>query len=394
MSESVTSKRLKRFQRAGSTHRPALRLTARDYRILLTLVQYQALSTAQIRRLFFGITNKSSSCDSRLKKLFHHDYVNRVPQLSLEHGENKSLVYTGTSQAVRLLRRKEILPGEGVRSVVHPLRMQYIDHLLRTNDVQIAFFQACRLLSLRDFQWRSEADIRADSNSLRRELAKRTAHQLIPDGIVSYRGTAKRYFGFIEVDRATESLSVLRQKFSQYVQQYQTERLSARFGVDDLRVFVVTTTPTRLENMLKLLAELPLGDRFVVTTQEQATAENVFTSAIWYQAGRAVPVSLLRNRQLVDYSDAQKMSDSDCQRKLFVDWWRAHEFEPVEIHSAENTTKKIDEEESTCSALCRYSREEYSLLNFRKVDRRLVTLQDGYILTPKITKQILDKLYT
>jgi len=107
-------------------------------------------------------------------------------------------------------------------------------HLLEVYDVFIKFYLASRVT---EWMWHN------DEKWFSIELG------LYPDGYVQFEKEGKKYSAFIEVDRGTEGISVVKDKFRKYARFNRSGAFKRLFGDRTLRVLFITTTEERIEKM-------------------------------------------------------------------------------------------------------------------------------------------------
>jgi hypothetical protein len=107
-------------------------------------------------------------------------------------------------------------------------------HLLEVYDVFIKFYLASRVT---EWMWHN------DEKWFSIELG------LYPDGYVQFEKEGKKYSAFIEVDRGTEGISVVKDKFRKYARFNRSGAFKRLFGDRLLRVLFITTTEERIEKM-------------------------------------------------------------------------------------------------------------------------------------------------
>jgi hypothetical protein len=109
-----------------------------------------------------------------------------------------------------------------------------LTHLLEVYDVFIKFYLASRVT---EWMWHN------DEKWFSIELG------LYPDGYVQFEKEGKKYSAFIEVDRGTEGISVVKDKFRKYARFNRSGAFKRLFGDRALRVLFITTTEERIEKM-------------------------------------------------------------------------------------------------------------------------------------------------
>ncbi len=396
-----SQQRLRRFQRALVEDAPAFRLTERDTQILQTVADYRVLSAAQIRRLFFGFTNKSSQCDHRLKGLYHHKFLERRPQPAFNVGDNKPILYSIAKLGVQRLSEQSRSPvvafrWPGIQGTVPHL---YLDHLLHMNDVRIALTQGCRLLEFSLNQWITEQAIRRAAFVSRKNAQVSSLaldRQVIPDGICIFSSGDASHTLFIELDRGTETLEKLYKKFQNYLVDYKSGLLTKEYQVKDLRVLVVTTTLRRLMHMVDKMKSLEASHHFAFTYQPLVTPENVFTSPIWYQAEAAKPISLFGNRTIVD-SEIQSTQALPVERvtEVFADWWKVHNLQSIATDCVITPLPTLEQslDSPSYSALGKWSIDQWLLLSYQLPHANQAIITSARLLSQVETEIIRTRLY-
>lgn len=93
-----------------------------------------------------------------------------------------------------------------------------------------------------------------------------------------------RFFA-VEIDRATETIDTLKEKFACYSEIIRRRLFAEHWGIRNLSVMFVTTAPGRIETLRKLLEGEPYADRFlfaaapdfgVVWTTPRALSKKLF----------------------------------------------------------------------------------------------------------------------
>ncbi len=88
---------------------------------------------------------------------------------------------------------------------------------------------------------------------------------LYPDGFVKFEKDEKQYSAFVEVDRDTEGLRVLKEKFDKYRRFHESGAFKKLFGECIFRVLVITTTEERIAGMEQ---QNPANDIWFATKQD------------------------------------------------------------------------------------------------------------------------------
>lgn len=282
-------------------HPPPVVLTERDRQILHTVYQYRVLTREQIERLLFAPTNgqdhftKTSKARQRLKLLYQHKYLQRVP-LPLSHG-----TWAWAWQTVYRLARcgaEIVAQGLGIApkelaywgrgddkdrraTEVTPL---FLTHALHVNDVRIAVTLAAARWGYAVEKWLDDGQLKSEERKdyvAVSEQGRSRMVAVIPDAyFVLHLGDRRAHF-FLELDRATMSNSRWRTRIRAYLAYIRSGKYTERYGTRSLRILTVTTTDQRLENLRRTTQHTGGSDVFWFTTLEQVSAASVFFDPIW-----------------------------------------------------------------------------------------------------------------
>jgi hypothetical protein len=306
MTPSSEKSKLPRLKRVATDKVPAFQLTARDVEILQAVYSYRALSTPQIDGLFFSAPGElntqgrvSSRCLHRLKLLFHAGYLRRVEQAQTLSDGRKPLVYFLDRRGAQT-----IADLEGCRvgdldwdRQGHEVGALFLDHLLLSNEVQVAVTLAARDEGYILQEWRDERSLRrAHYNqviTLLGEDGKQQGVTLIPDGYFLLETEGARYHQFLEIDRATSTLQVSQagkrdwaRKVATYLEYYRSGAYQERYKTQNMRILTVTTSQKRLAHLKRVTDEAGGKSRFWFTTMEKISRATVLKAPIWHMAGR------------------------------------------------------------------------------------------------------------
>lgn len=296
---SFTKKsRLPRYQRVKRP--PAMVLTQRDREILRQVYAFRLMTREQIEELLFrpergqDHMTKTSKVRQRLKLLYQHGYLERIP------------LPTGPGQwawrpVYRLARKGAKLLAEEKNMTISQLNywgkaddrehrtsepsLLFMKHSLEINDVRLAILRAAEAHGYCVEQW-------LDDTALKREKMKQdTVFRsdwdggakvgVIPDAyFVLHLGDRRAHF-FLELDRATMSNGRWRSRIYSYLDYVHSGRYRERFQTPSLRILTVTTTAQRLENLKKATEQAGGKELFWFTTMDQVSPSNVFLGPIW-----------------------------------------------------------------------------------------------------------------
>ncbi len=261
--------------------RPApFRLTERDKAILQSVYQYRLLSASQVEALHFPSTKPRgcrTSCQTRLRKLYDHKYLNRPVQMVVIGEGRKSFLYhldtLGATVVASLSGLDRAIPVYKPKRKV--LGVSFIEHLLAENNFWIVLQLLAKTGHWTIDTWLHDAVLKAPAMYEKLPtLARmgRKATTKIPDGYFCLRPAtdpSSQIHFFLEIDMGTMSNQVWQYK----VQAYNLFRMNGmshkHFGTKRFRILTVTTTQARLEN-LKQATERAKGDSYYwFTTLDQ-----------------------------------------------------------------------------------------------------------------------------
>jgi Replication-relaxation len=261
-------RRRPRFARA--TEAPSFQITGRDVEIIRHVAEHRFLRSTHISRLLDAPNKKILE---RLTLLFHAGYLDR-PRAQLEYhvqgGGSEPMVYALSMEGARLLaERNGIDPTDSdwTRKNRETGR-EFILHALAVADIAVALTAACRahhgikihqpaqLIATLPEHTRQEQRpwglrVRVQNNGATREIGVFPDYAFalhLPDG-------RRRPF-FVECDRGTmpvtranlDQTSMLR-KFLAYEAVRQQNLHTTRYGWQNFRVLITTTSEDRIDTM-------------------------------------------------------------------------------------------------------------------------------------------------
>lgn len=170
------------------------------------------------------------------------------------------------------------------------LSWKFLDHLLAVNDVRVAVTLEAQFKGWPLVEWRDESTFRAapDRVEVTNSQGKKVGKPVLPDSYFCLQvplGTARF---FLELDRGTEPHHKFKPQIQIYQEYIESGLYQRRFHAQGVRILVVTSTQTRLENLKTTTAQV-VGPHpnFWFTTQDQITGESVLTTPIWQRLDRA-----------------------------------------------------------------------------------------------------------
>ncbi len=300
----TTAAYLPRFDRKAGLN---FVLTERDIEILRVINRYRYLRTGQIKRLLFQDNTSIQSTRRRLRFLYHNGYVGRmVPYVKAGSG-GEEVAYHLDKAGEQTLREL----GVDIRSPVKvgQVRPNFLHHALELSE-----FRVCLELALQeqnridlhrfvcDFELKSH--LQKNSGKRRYRLFDEIEHPttkkrfvVYPDGLIILRAKGAKAehhaLYFLEIDRGTEGLRVIQDKFIGY-RLYQEQGRFKKYGsFSHFRLLFQTTSSRRANNMAAALHDYEASDIVFITTRDQVSEQTVLSSTIW-KTTAGEPRSLLK----------------------------------------------------------------------------------------------------
>ncbi len=286
-------------------------LTDRDKKILRQVYLYRLMTREQIEQLLFppdkgqDHPTKTSIVRRRLKLLYQHEYLERIP--------------APIGPGLWAWRPVYRLAGKGAEIVagelgVSPKKLAYwgkgsdkdhrsdevsllfFEHALAINDVRIAVTLAAQAKGFRVEQWFDDNLLKSqemkDYVTVKgKKQSERVA--IIPDAYFVLNLGERRAHFFLELDRATMSSKRWKTRVLGYKAYTESGKYQERYHTTSLRILTVTTTAERLVNLKKTTEQAGGSKVFWFTTIDQATVDKIFFSPIWLVANETLPRSLL-----------------------------------------------------------------------------------------------------
>jgi hypothetical protein len=273
--EKTTIKRRSRYQR-DSQNPPRLYVTVRDQAILAAVGDYRFLSSDQVQALFF---HSASTAKDRLAKLWQARFLERIYQPVLPTDGSPKALYALAREGAMLLAQRT---GQDVSEFKHLTQKErrstfFLDHTLCRNDFRIALTMACRRTrSLKLLAWRQKPEDLADCVRIPdKPGAEYHRVPLVADGYFEILAEGRKLAFLVEIDRGTTTCKRISRKLKGYYHWWQQDGPRTRFGVDNLRVLIVTTSDKRMEHLREVALDVRedrKGSRlFWLTTQGQVT---------------------------------------------------------------------------------------------------------------------------
>ena len=282
-------RRTRRFERSLSPAR--IELGGRDIEILRHVARHRFMSSARLIALDGG---NASNVLTRLRRLYDHGYLDRPPA-QLNHvpwNGPKPMVYALAPRGAAALRDQ----GDDVARVDWTEKNRragavFIQHTLGIAHFLTTLELACRDtgglaangLAVCDADLIRQTDIlaaapeatRSARYPLRWTVRKMVDGQhrhlsVVPDALFGLRFEIgneqfETFFifeldrGTIPIERASSDHRSIRRKLEAYYEGWRTRRHVEQLGFENVRVLFLTTSPTRVENMLATVDHITAG---------------------------------------------------------------------------------------------------------------------------------------
>jgi|GEM_PF-2685250 len=253
----------------------------------------------------------SRACTQRLRSLYDAGWLNKdEPSTKLHQGRGQTLWYLSKRARDYLARMRKVSVKRLNWKPVGSFGDLHLPHRLAINDFRISVSLAAARLGYELKKWRDETELRkihikqkitlqSDPDDPDSKLVERW---LLPDSYF-WLHTGDNWFHFVEIDKGTETLQYTDasqdlqfwglkvRKHGQYYKQWYAQTYPE--AQHRLRILVVTTSETRLENMARVTREVAgkAAKRYWLTTFDRIAPtyqgyfiETVLTRKIWQRA--------------------------------------------------------------------------------------------------------------
>jgi hypothetical protein len=286
-------------------------LTKRDKEVIRQVYLYRLMTREQIEQLLFppdkgqDHPTKTSSVRKRLKLLYQHGYLERVPapigpgvwawRPVYRLAEKGAEVVAG-ELGIAPKKLKYWGRGSDKDHRSDEVSQLFFEHTLQINDVRIAVTLAAKAKGFQVEKWLDDNQLK--SQEMRDYVTVRGKRQsqrvaIIPDAYFVLNLGERRAHFFLELDRATMSSKRWKTRVLGYKAYTESGKYQERYHTTSLRILTVTTTEERLANLRKTTEQAGGSKVFWFTTIEQATADKIFFSPIWSIANETLARSLL-----------------------------------------------------------------------------------------------------
>jgi hypothetical protein len=292
--------REKRFHRSETP--PAFHLTERDLRLIAHVARHRFLSSAHLTALDGGSAQNVLRC---LRVLYDHGYLDRptAQKLFLIEDGPRPFIYAVGKKGARALHEYGHRIAASVDWTEKNKRAGgvFIEHTLELADFMTGLELACRARG--DVELMREREILAlapEKTRTAREplrwrvdktvMGKRETFSVVPDGLFGLRFSDETAAYFVlEVDRGTMPITRtdaqgtpawrknIAYKLATYFEGWKVGQHAKQFGVKQVRVAMVTSSPERMHNMIAIVHELTEGrgsNFFLFVDREKLGASN------------------------------------------------------------------------------------------------------------------------
>lgn len=274
-------------------------LTPRDREILRQVHAHRMLTLVQIERLLFQPEHgqdhftKTSKARLRLKLLYQHGYLDRIPMPVGPGMWAWQPVYRLTRKGAEIVAADLNVPvgeleywgrGDDKKQRHSHVSQLFLQHALQINDLRIAVSLACEQGGFRVEKWLDDSQLK--SLEMKEYVAvTEGGHNrkvaVIPDAyFLLHLGDRRAHF-FLELDRATMSNPRWSTRVRAYLTYVRSGKYRERYQTTSLRILTATTTEQRLMNLKETTRKAGGGQLFWFTTIDQVSASSVFFAPIW-----------------------------------------------------------------------------------------------------------------
>jgi len=205
-----------------------------------------------------GHGNRGTVCLSSRKRLFQlwqHKLLDRRFQPVIPGDGSAQIIYTLSQRGTRHLIAKEHSQDEAppyVPFASHGSSL-FIEHTLRRNDFRLCLTLACRnRADTKLLFWRQDLGIKETVTFIDGESDRHFRRvSVLADGLFGLDHQGRKFYYFVEIDRATVGITRMRSRFKGYYNLWLQKRQVKRFGIPGFRVLTITTTDSRMSSLRK-----------------------------------------------------------------------------------------------------------------------------------------------
>jgi len=264
-----TRSRFRKWRREPDRY--PLQLTQRDLDILALIYDHRFLPSDHITALIPGSERKILE---RLQKLFHHEYVDRLPDQRIRtHAGSEKMVYAITHRAADLLASELGIEVTKVNwaSKNKSVTERHVKHTGMISKFRTVLTLACTPqngVSLST--WREHG---GSGQILDPELADNVKieiqegryagvverRRIVPDAFIMLEDADYQYPLFLEADRSTMTSERFLKKLNAYWVWWKSGGCKKKLGVENFRVLTVTQSEQRRDNLKRIAIDASPG---------------------------------------------------------------------------------------------------------------------------------------
>ncbi|RJR32822.1 MAG: hypothetical protein C4567_17820 [Deltaproteobacteria bacterium] len=271
-----------------------IQLQTRDLEILKLVFDYRFIPSHHVTSL---IGKSERNVLERLKKLFHHGYLDRLADRRIRtHSGSEKMVYAITRKAGDLLINEG---GLDISKVDWTLKNRtsterHIKHVLMVSKFRTALTLATEAQKgIALGKWKenrgSGRNVNPEiSDTVKLELreGKEIKLRIVPDAFFSLEEEKTEMFFFLEADRATMTAERFLRKLKAYLAWWKQGGSKRKLGAEHFRILTVTPSEKRRDNLREAATKIKPGGMFWFASEKQysvGTPESIFGS-IWLNA--------------------------------------------------------------------------------------------------------------
>lgn len=256
-----------------------MRLTNRDKQVVKAVNDFRVMRQDQVQRLLFPSKN---TAQIRLWNLWQHGFLKREFLLTWGGVQNSPVLYLIDKLGVDLLQSEFEYEKDSLRWSARRPGDRFLRHTLGLSEVRLAFALSCQKHDYTLMTWLDEKAVKADHDKV---TAKRRLVPILPDAYFMVQTPKGKAHFFLEFDRGPERLGIFKKKIVAYRAYFKTNKPYTRYGTDKIRVLTVVEGSQTRANHLRQVTEKQKGkSRFLFSTLEMVSNEDILTAPIWQAA--------------------------------------------------------------------------------------------------------------
>lgn len=261
----TTRRSFKKFIR--QPERYPLQLHKRDLNILQLVYDYRFIPSNHITGLIAGSERKILE---RLQKLFHHGYLDRLPDYTIRTRQgSEKMTYAITKKAADLLSSEL---GIELSKINWAYKNKTVTDRHIKHTLMIAKFKTTVGLAVRDGQgvdlmfWRenrgtgkSVDPTLCDKVTIELDGGRQEQRRIVPDAFFGLDDTEYEHFFYLEADRSTMPNERFMKKLMAYWTWWKQKGSKNKHDVESFRVLTVTPSEQRRNNLRQVAKQASPG---------------------------------------------------------------------------------------------------------------------------------------